>query len=135
MLIGITRGSLDFELQGERLKGRWHLVRLRNGGGKHENWLLIRAKDDHAPPHGDAAIEQYQTSVISRRGMEGIEKAVGRSWGRGRARPTSSTEAAEAVRAATEALAALTAQGPGPALGINRGYSLLLRLGHLQFLN
>jgi bifunctional non-homologous end joining protein LigD len=41
---GYKKGKLDFELQGKRLKGRWHLVRMhgnRRGDEKRENWLLI----------------------------------------------------------------------------------------------
>ena len=47
-----------FDLHGERLKGRWHLVRLRGnrpGDAKRENWLLIKGKDEFADKHGDAA--------------------------------------------------------------------------------
>jgi bifunctional non-homologous end joining protein LigD len=42
---GYKKGKLDFELQGKRLKGRWHLVRMhgnRRGDEKRENWLLIQ---------------------------------------------------------------------------------------------
>jgi bifunctional non-homologous end joining protein LigD len=77
-----ARGNLTFTLEGKRLKGRWHLVRLRSkrpGDGKRDNWLLIKGKDEHADVHGDAALEKYQTSVVSRRGMEGIARAAGRA--------------------------------------------------------
>jgi bifunctional non-homologous end joining protein LigD len=76
------RGSLTFELHGKRLKGRWHLVRLRGnraGDGKRENWLLIKGKDEYADTtDGDAALEKYQKSVVSGRSMEGIAKAAGK---------------------------------------------------------
>ena len=48
---GYKKGKLDFELHGTRLKGRWHLVRLRGnrrGDEKQENWLLIKGKDEYA---------------------------------------------------------------------------------------
>jgi bifunctional non-homologous end joining protein LigD len=46
------KGSLKFTLEGEKLSGRWALVRMggkagKGSGGK-ENWLLIKEKDEHA---------------------------------------------------------------------------------------
>ncbi len=41
---GLKNGSLKFSLDGERLKGKWTLVRLKKEGEK-ENWLLIKEKD------------------------------------------------------------------------------------------
>ena len=39
------KGHLDFELKGEKLKGHWHLVRMRRRPGeKRENWLLIKRR-------------------------------------------------------------------------------------------
>jgi len=73
----LARGNLTFTLNGKRLKGRWHLVRLRvkRSDNKRDSWLLIKGKDEYADPNGDAALERFQTSVVSRRGMEGIAKA------------------------------------------------------------
>jgi bifunctional non-homologous end joining protein LigD len=73
---------LTFTLHGKRLKGRWHLVRLRGNrpaDAKRDNWLLIKGKDEYADTHGDAALEKYQRSIVSRRGMEGIAKAAGQA--------------------------------------------------------
>jgi bifunctional non-homologous end joining protein LigD len=97
----LARGNLTFLLHGKRLKGRWHLVRLRGrpGDGKRENWLLIKGKDEHANANGEAAIEKFQTSVESGRGMEGIASTSGKSWGRSGARKKSAAEAADAVKA------------------------------------
>ena len=81
---GYARGNLTFTLQGKRLKGRWHLVRLRSkrpGDARRDNWLLIKGKDEYVDTHGDAALEKYQRSVVSRRGMEGIARAAGRAPG------------------------------------------------------
>lgn len=72
-----VRGNLTFTLKGKRLKGRWHLVRLRSarsGNSKRDNWLLIKGKDQYANADGDFALEKYQRSIVSRRGMEGIAK-------------------------------------------------------------
>jgi bifunctional non-homologous end joining protein LigD len=43
---GMQKGHLDFELYGEKLKGRWHLVRMRKRPGeRQEPWLLIKSDD------------------------------------------------------------------------------------------
>jgi len=43
----LAAGKLEFELHGERLAGRWKLVRTRPKGGKPQ-WLLMKADDAHA---------------------------------------------------------------------------------------
>src|SRR5919107_4610947 len=44
-----AKGHLDFTLEGERLKGRWHLVRMRpRPREKKEQWLLIKGDDEYA---------------------------------------------------------------------------------------
>lgn len=43
------KGHLEFELMGEKLKGRWHLIRMHGKPGeKRENWLLIKGEDEFA---------------------------------------------------------------------------------------
>ncbi len=44
---GLKKGHLSFILHGNRLKGRWDLVRM-HGEGKRENWLLIKHDDEEA---------------------------------------------------------------------------------------
>ena len=45
---GYARGRLKFELDGERLHGRWMLVRSRMDDTKQEQWLLIKERDENA---------------------------------------------------------------------------------------
>ncbi|HEY0291400.1 MAG TPA: DNA ligase D [Hansschlegelia sp.] len=46
---GFAKGHLEFEIHGEKLHGRWHLVRMAGKRGeKRENWLLIKGDDDEA---------------------------------------------------------------------------------------
>jgi bifunctional non-homologous end joining protein LigD len=54
---GLKHGKLDFELHGQRLQGRWHLVRTRAGERKPQ-WLLIKSRDTHANPEAAAATAQ-----------------------------------------------------------------------------
>jgi len=46
----LARGRLDFRLDGGRLAGRWHLVRLGGRGARAhgDEWLLIRGADEEA---------------------------------------------------------------------------------------
>ncbi len=46
---GYRKGHLSFRLEGEKLHGGWHLVRMRQKGReKQEPWLLIKAHDETA---------------------------------------------------------------------------------------
>jgi bifunctional non-homologous end joining protein LigD len=71
---GLKKGRLDFTLQGTKLKGRWHLVRMGGKPGeKRENWLLIKGSDEAARTEADPDIlEEAPASVISGRTIEDI---------------------------------------------------------------
>jgi bifunctional non-homologous end joining protein LigD len=52
-----AKGHLEFALSGEKLSGRWHLVRMaKKPREKRENWLLIKAEDEIAREEGDPDI-------------------------------------------------------------------------------
>jgi len=54
---GLKKGHLEFELNGEKLHGRWHLVRMRGKPReKRENWLLIKGEDEFARSQEDPDI-------------------------------------------------------------------------------
>ena len=86
---GLKKGRLDFTLEGAKLKGRWHLVRMgARRGEKRENWLLIKGGDEAARTADDPDIlDEAPASVISGRTVEDI--AAGRPAPRegGRRRP------------------------------------------------
>ena len=71
---GLTKGHLAFALDGDRLKGRWHLVRIRpKPGEKTEPWLLIKSDDEFARKPGDPEItEEETTSRLSGRTSEEV---------------------------------------------------------------
>jgi bifunctional non-homologous end joining protein LigD len=51
------KGHLEFVLHGEKLGGRWHLVRMHGKPReKRENWLLIKGDDDAARSEGSPDI-------------------------------------------------------------------------------
>src|SRR5438876_6012285 len=61
---GLKKGHLTFSLDGERLKGRWHLVRMRpRPGEKKQQWLLFKARDEYArETSGPAIVEEATTA-------------------------------------------------------------------------
>lgn len=85
---GLRKGKLSFILYGKRLKGGFALVRMRKDrtGGKRENWLLIKQRDDEADAKLDP-IETWQTSVRTKRSMAGIAGKAKRKTGGGREMP------------------------------------------------
>jgi bifunctional non-homologous end joining protein LigD len=82
--VGLKKGHLDFTLEGEKLRGRWHLVRMHGRAGeKKEPWLLIKANDDEARSAKDPDIlEEQPLSVVSGRSIPEIEEGKGskRVW-------------------------------------------------------
>jgi bifunctional non-homologous end joining protein LigD len=68
----LKKGHLSFILHGERLKGRWELVRMR-GDEKRENWLLVKGDDAEARKGADGEfLEDLASSVTTGRSMEKI---------------------------------------------------------------
>jgi bifunctional non-homologous end joining protein LigD len=71
----LAKGDLKFILHGERLKGKWVLVRMRKKPGdrsRHENWLLIKERDEYATEEKKPITERVATSVRSGRTMTEI---------------------------------------------------------------
>ena len=77
------RGSLKMIVHGERLRGKWALIRMKTDRGKaskRNNWLLIKEKDEHAVPgEGDANME-VDASVTTGRSLAEIAEGQTR-WG------------------------------------------------------
>lgn len=95
---GLNKGKLSFMLHGERLHGRWALVRFKNDKkGKRQNWLLIKERDEEANDRNDI-VEKYKTSVVSGRGKTEIVEKPGRT--RPGPRSTSRKKEKTAVRSA-----------------------------------
>lgn len=71
---GYTKGHMEFELTGEKLTGRWHLVRMHGKPGeKRENWLLIKGEDEFAREETDVDIlEERPESVKTGRDLEEV---------------------------------------------------------------
>ncbi len=71
----LAKGNLKFILHGQKLQGKWVLVRM---GGKaaseaKPNWLLIKEHDEYEQGAGDEPItEKEPNSVLTQRDMEAI---------------------------------------------------------------
>ncbi|HEX3762841.1 MAG TPA: non-homologous end-joining DNA ligase [Kofleriaceae bacterium] len=79
---GMANGKLTFALHGEKLHGRWHLVRtrgIRGSSDRAENWLLFKGRDDAANERIDIVASQ-PASVVSGRTVEEIAAAPDRIW-------------------------------------------------------
>ncbi len=77
----LAKGDFKFSLEGERLRGSFVLVRMRNDrdGGKRTNWLLIKHHDDFSvEENGAAVLDDNETSVASGRTMAAIAAGKGR---------------------------------------------------------
>jgi bifunctional non-homologous end joining protein LigD len=81
---GLAKGHLEFTLAGEKLQGRWHLVRMhRRAGETKEPWLLIKADDVAARRASDLdVLAAAPLSVASGRSIEEIAAGRGaeRVW-------------------------------------------------------
>ena len=84
---GLAKGHLEFELHGQKLKGRWHLVRMqKRPRDKHENWLLIKGEDEYARPESapDILEERPESAATGRDIGEVAKEAPGWSSKTGR---------------------------------------------------
>jgi bifunctional non-homologous end joining protein LigD len=73
----MKKGHISFELNGHKLHGLWHLVRLKpRAGEKRENWLLIKSDDAAARP-GEDILADAPESVKS--GLTIEEIAAGKT--------------------------------------------------------
>lgn len=73
----IREGELKFRLFGERLRGRYTIIRTSGRGGRRderEQWLLIKKRDDAAEDGWDAA--DYPTSIKTGRTNDEVKEGV-----------------------------------------------------------
>jgi bifunctional non-homologous end joining protein LigD len=73
----LAAGKLTFSLDGEKLHGRWHLVRTKPRG-KAESWLLFKGRDELADDKLDIVADK-PASVISGRTIEEIARVKDRT--------------------------------------------------------
>jgi bifunctional non-homologous end joining protein LigD len=98
---GLAKGDLKFRLHGERLNGDFVLVRMKKDrtGGKRENWLLIKKRDDYAGD-GNEPTQDFDTSVKSGRTMDQILTGDSAIWTSNKAQKKTPTARKPAARSA-----------------------------------
>jgi bifunctional non-homologous end joining protein LigD len=78
---GYAKGHLKFELDGEKLRGRWNLVRTHSKTYGDKSWLLIKEADEFARLARDEQIaEDRPNSVLSGRTMTEVAADKDRVW-------------------------------------------------------
>ncbi|HEX4007566.1 MAG TPA: DNA ligase D [Acidobacteriaceae bacterium] len=81
---GLRDGNLKFVLHGQKLQGRWVLVRMhgdRFGRSDKPNWLLIKEKDEYARGPEDPAItDESPDSAVTGRTLDQIAEAADHVW-------------------------------------------------------
>jgi bifunctional non-homologous end joining protein LigD len=85
---GLAKGSLKFTLHGEKLKGKWALIRMggRAANESKPNWLLIKEHDEYERGPSDVPItEEAPDSASTGRTMDAIAHAEDRVWQSNRA--------------------------------------------------
>jgi bifunctional non-homologous end joining protein LigD len=74
----VADGELHFDLQGDKLKGRFVLVRTRTDDHGKEDWLLLHKHDQYAVDGWDA--EDHPRSVVSGRTNDEVKADPDRLW-------------------------------------------------------
>jgi bifunctional non-homologous end joining protein LigD len=80
---GLRTGSLKFILHGEKMRGKWALIRM---GGKaanerKPNWLLIKEHDEFERGENDPSVtDEEPNSAVTGRTMEQIAKSEDHVW-------------------------------------------------------
>ena len=103
---GYAKGHLNFSLEGEKMHGAWHLVRMKKKPGeKQEPWLLIKAEDAWGRGPEDAdLLDEKPLSVATGRTLDAIASAAdGAVWdsSRGLAAEERAAKPGDRKRAAT----------------------------------
>ncbi len=75
----LEKGELTFRLAGRKLRGRFHLVRLRARAGARQrptsDWLLFKGRDEDArPPDAPAVTEAEPRSVLTGRDLDDVSR-------------------------------------------------------------
>jgi bifunctional non-homologous end joining protein LigD len=77
--LALKKGELKFHLQGEKLAGKWALVKIK--GDDPKAWLLVKDKDEHARTAAELDIVSARPeSVVSGRGLAEVAAERDRLW-------------------------------------------------------
>lgn len=89
---GYEHGQLKFELNGDKLQGRWMLVKTGRGPDRENQWLLFKERDGAARSVSEInVLEAYPNSVVTGRSLEEIRAENDSSRFQGRVSTSPST--------------------------------------------
>ncbi len=74
----VRDGELKFELHGQKLRGRFVLVRTRPAASGQDQWLMLHKRDEHAVDGWDT--EAHPRSVLSGRTNDEVKENPDRLW-------------------------------------------------------
>ena len=97
----IAAGELHLDMLGEKLRGRFVLVRTRSGPSGKDDWLLLHKHDEFAVDGWDA--EDHPRSVLSGRTNDEVKADPDREWHSDKPLATANV----ALKASAQELAAL----------------------------
>ena len=76
---GYRKGKLKFDLQGEKLRGRWNLVKMRGRPGeRQEAWLLIKEEDEEARPAAEFDVTEAMPDSVLKKSVGSSQEAGSR---------------------------------------------------------
>ena len=127
-------GSLKFILHGEKMKGKWALIRMggKAANEKKPNWLLIKEHDEFERTSDDPAITEAEpNSVITGRDIDQIaqsedhvwnskDTAKGKAWYRNDQRPAAAEKSAAARSGAKPSARAKPKYSPRMAAALSK---------------
>ena len=112
---GLAKGHLDFTLEGEKLHGGWHLVRMhRRPNEKRNNWLLIKQHDAAERSARDKDIlDEQPLSAVTGRDLDEIAGSK-KVWHSNRSVKANTAALAKSGRNRTTAKNSTAKQSPTP---------------------
>jgi bifunctional non-homologous end joining protein LigD len=138
---GYKKGNLKFLLQGEKLQGKWVLVRMgKPADDAKENWLLIKEKDEEARIDEGANITELRPESVKGKKPKSSSKTIQKSLKAGpSAKSTVDSTQASSIKAPmpkflNPQLATLVAKAPTGNQWLSEikydGYRALSRIEH-----
>ena len=74
---GYRKGKLKFDMHGEKLRGRWNLVRINaRAGERQEPWLLIKENDEEARPASEYDVTEAEPDSVNKRKAKTTRKTA-----------------------------------------------------------
>ena len=93
----LKKGHLEFELRGEKLSGRWNLVRTRRGSSKPQ-WLLMKKNDEAAISHEEFDVTEEKPESVKTGGLLPIDEGARLPRKASRAKPAAKKTAKAASK-------------------------------------